>query len=104
MTTGSTSSFIYDATEFVRHEASQGRRIIVVTGNYRVNIFGFLASQDLVETDPDGLAGNYGEFLPQGPDRMLNPLDRHLRRHQIPAMDARQRPELWRRSLKRHCL
>ena len=34
--------------------------MIVVTTNYRLNIFGFLASQSLRERDPAGSTGNYG--------------------------------------------
>lgn len=52
---GAASGLVYDPTNLVR---SAGRPMIVVTLNYRVNIFGFLASKDLV--DEDGLVGNYG--------------------------------------------
>ncbi len=38
--------------------ASRGR-IVVVSVAYRLNIFGFFASQALVDEDPDGSAGNY---------------------------------------------
>jgi len=59
---GCSSIEMYDPTEWVRREASQGRNFIVVTGNFRTNLVGFLASKDLVHEDPDGLAGNYGAY------------------------------------------
>jgi carboxylesterase type B len=34
--------------------------VIVVTSNYRLNIFGFLASEELRKRDPEGSTGNYG--------------------------------------------
>ncbi|ORY78667.1 Alpha/Beta hydrolase protein [Protomyces lactucae-debilis] len=52
---GSASAMIYDATNVIR-DASQP--VIIVTVNYRTNIFGFLATEDL--RDNDGLVGNYG--------------------------------------------
>ncbi|KAH9460402.1 hypothetical protein MJO28_017882 [Puccinia striiformis f. sp. tritici] len=53
---------MYDPTEWIRREASKGNKFIVVSGNYRTNFLGFLASSDLVEEDPEGLAGNYGAY------------------------------------------
>jgi carboxylesterase type B len=53
---------MYDPTEWVRREASKGNKFIVVTGNFRMNLLGFLACSDLAEEDPDGLAGNYGKL------------------------------------------
>jgi hypothetical protein len=58
---GCSSIPVYDPTEWIRREASNGRKFIVVTGNHRTNLLGFLASSDLAEEDPEGLAGNYGE-------------------------------------------
>ncbi|KNZ45791.1 hypothetical protein VP01_77g5 [Puccinia sorghi] len=58
---GCSSVTTYDPTEWVRREASKGRKFIVVTGNIRTNLVGFLASNDLIQEDPDGLAGNYGK-------------------------------------------
>ena len=52
---GAASDILYDPTVVVRNAE---RPMIIVTLNYRVNIFGFLASKDLV--DEDGLVGNYG--------------------------------------------
>ncbi|RUS28312.1 Alpha/Beta hydrolase protein [Jimgerdemannia flammicorona] len=49
----------YDGSNFVGSNP-----IILVTINYRVNIFGFLASRELAEDSGDGSAGNYG-FLDQ---------------------------------------
>ena len=60
---GCSSIPMYDPTEWIRREASQGRRFIVVTGNHRTNLLGFLASSDLAEEDLKGLAGNYGKSL-----------------------------------------
>ncbi|TNY17672.1 carboxylesterase [Rhodotorula diobovata] len=59
---GDAGRFFYDPTELVRDSAARDQRCIVVTLNYRTNIFGFCASQDLVEEDPHGLAGNYGLY------------------------------------------
>lgn len=60
---GSAGTILYDPTEWIRRESSQDRRFIVVTGNYRVNIFGFLAGSDLASEDEDGLSGNYGQSV-----------------------------------------
>ncbi|PLW49300.1 hypothetical protein PCASD_02716 [Puccinia coronata f. sp. avenae] len=59
---GSSDSPIYDPTEWIRRELHEGRKFIVVTGNYRCGIFGFMACEDLVKEDPEGLAGNYGAY------------------------------------------
>ncbi|OAV95589.1 hypothetical protein PTTG_26599 [Puccinia triticina 1-1 BBBD Race 1] len=59
---GSSDSAIYDPTEWIRRESGEGRNFIVVTGNYRCGIFGFMACQDLVNVDPEDLAGNYGAY------------------------------------------
>ncbi|KAA1091025.1 hypothetical protein PGT21_021110 [Puccinia graminis f. sp. tritici] len=53
---------MYDPTEWIRREATKGHKFIVVTGNYRTNLLGFLASSDLAQEDPDGMAGNYGAY------------------------------------------
>jgi hypothetical protein len=39
--------------------------VVVVTSNYRLNIFGFLAAEELRSRDPsgDGSTGNYGRSL-----------------------------------------
>ena len=42
------------------HGLAQGGDVLVVTVNYRLAIFGFLATEGLVEEDPNGSAGNYG--------------------------------------------
>ncbi|KAH9454633.1 hypothetical protein MJO28_007627 [Puccinia striiformis f. sp. tritici] len=59
---GSSDSAIYDPTEWIRRESREGRNFIVVSGNYRCGIFGFMACQDLVEDDAEDLAGNYGAY------------------------------------------
>ena len=53
-TGGAGSGGIYDGT----HLASQG--IVLVTINYRLNIFGFLAHPALSDESPHGASGNYG--------------------------------------------
>ncbi|GAA5882117.1 hypothetical protein JCM3774_005446 [Rhodotorula dairenensis] len=61
---GSSDRFFYDPTEWIRDgmTASPPQRCIVVSGNYRTNIFGFCASEDLAAEDPQGLCGNYGLY------------------------------------------
>ncbi|GAA6013666.1 hypothetical protein JCM10207_004809 [Rhodosporidiobolus poonsookiae] len=59
---GTADRFFYDPTEWIRDGAKRGQRCIVVTGNYRTNIFGFLAHSDLASEDPAGLCGNYGLY------------------------------------------
>ncbi|GAA6009118.1 uncharacterized protein JCM10292_005326 [Rhodotorula paludigena] len=59
---GSADRFFYDATELVRASAARGQRCLVVTGNYRTNVFGFCAHDDLAQDDPNGLCGNYGLY------------------------------------------
>ena len=34
--------------------------VVLVTINYRLNVFGYLAHPSLIEDDPEGLSGNYG--------------------------------------------
>jgi para-nitrobenzyl esterase len=34
--------------------------VVLVTVNYRLNLFGFLALEELAAVDPRGVAGNYG--------------------------------------------
>lgn len=51
----------YDGTDFVNFWNGS---LIVVTTNYRLNVFGFCGSEQLRAQDPlDGSAGNYGERL-----------------------------------------
>lgn len=57
---GPSSSLLYDPTEWIRSQGKPG--CIVVTGNYRTNILGFMACHDLAEEDEGGLAGNYGAY------------------------------------------
>ncbi|GAA6053284.1 hypothetical protein JCM3770_006665 [Rhodotorula araucariae] len=59
---GDAGRFFYDPTELVRDGAARGQRCIVVTLNYRTNVFGFCASKDLQDEDPRGLCGNYGLY------------------------------------------
>ncbi|KAL8276495.1 hypothetical protein RQP46_011096 [Phenoliferia psychrophenolica] len=60
LNTGHSAAVRHDATELVRQSEKDGHPCIVVTGNYRVNIFGFLSHPDLSAASPDGLSGNYG--------------------------------------------
>ncbi|GAA5952091.1 hypothetical protein JCM3765_005189 [Sporobolomyces pararoseus] len=69
LNTGSSDRFFYDPTNLIRRAQSEvnsistdQQRCIIVTGNYRVNIFGFLASEELSKTDSEGLSGNYGLY------------------------------------------
>ncbi|GAA6014275.1 hypothetical protein JCM11491_005024 [Sporobolomyces phaffii] len=62
LNTGSSDRFFYDPTSLVRSQSGPAERCIIVTGNYRVNIFGFCASDDLSNEDADGLSGNYGLY------------------------------------------
>ncbi|BGP10310.1 hypothetical protein JCM10049v2_006193 [Rhodotorula toruloides] len=59
---GTADRFFYDPTCWIRDGQKRGQRCIVVTGNYRTNIFGFCASDDLAKEDPNGLCGNYGAY------------------------------------------
>ncbi|GAA5904828.1 hypothetical protein JCM6882_003216 [Rhodosporidiobolus microsporus] len=59
---GSSEKAYYDPTEWIRAGMREEQRCIIVTGNYRTNIFGFLAHDDLAQADPDGLCGNYGLY------------------------------------------
>ncbi|KAK9763984.1 hypothetical protein K7432_008909 [Basidiobolus ranarum] len=52
---GANSLPIYDGTNLAKKYP-----VIVVVINYRLNVFGFLASQELVDDSEDGSAGNYG--------------------------------------------
>lgn len=52
---GAASGLVYDPTNIIRQA---DRPMIVVSLNYRVNIFGFFAAEELI--DDDGLVGNYG--------------------------------------------
>ncbi|MDL2301066.1 carboxylesterase family protein [Lachnospiraceae bacterium OttesenSCG-928-D06] len=46
----------FDGQEYAK------RGVILVTINYRCNVFGFLAHPWLTEADPDNLSGNYGMY------------------------------------------
>jgi len=52
-TTGGTAANIYNPSEFVERND-----VVVVTMNYRMSIWGFLASKELAEESPE--VGNYG--------------------------------------------
>ncbi|PRP89622.1 hypothetical protein PROFUN_00886 [Planoprotostelium fungivorum] len=47
---------IYDPTDLLRHFPD----VIVVTGNYRVNVLGFICHDDLRELNAERQTGNYG--------------------------------------------
>ncbi|GAA5980054.1 hypothetical protein JCM11641_008272 [Rhodosporidiobolus odoratus] len=59
---GTADRFLYDPTEWIRDGTMRGQRCIVVTGNYRTNILGFIAHDDLAKEDKDSLCGNYGLY------------------------------------------
>ncbi|KAJ7102784.1 Alpha/Beta hydrolase protein [Mycena epipterygia] len=54
LTTGRSDDFLYDPTQLVRDAEAAGNPVIVITLNYRLNFFGWLAHPDL------GLQGNFG--------------------------------------------
>jgi len=51
---GSSKEALYDGTRMAE------RGVIVVTINYRVGVFGYLAHPELSAESPDGVSGNYG--------------------------------------------
>ncbi|KAK8845288.1 hypothetical protein IAR55_006001 [Kwoniella newhampshirensis] len=55
---GHAGVFVHDPTELIRYSESLSKPMIVVTFNYRLNIFGFLDHPDLAAET--GVAGNYG--------------------------------------------
>lgn len=57
---GNSADIVYDPTNLIRHQAEQGRRVIIVSANYRLNILGFLSSKDLAEEASGSAVGNYG--------------------------------------------
>lgn len=64
---GNSSTYLYDPTEWIRRGTSltpggANQKFIVVTLEYRTNIFGFYASPETAARDPKGLAGNYGLY------------------------------------------
>ncbi|MGD2132162.1 MAG: carboxylesterase family protein [Maricaulaceae bacterium] len=54
LVTGSGASPLFDGTALAR------KGVVVVTINYRLNVFGYLAHDELVAESPVGAAGNYG--------------------------------------------
>ncbi|SCZ91978.1 BZ3500_MvSof-1268-A1-R1_Chr5-3g08259 [Microbotryum saponariae] len=59
---GSSDLVMYDSTEWIRAQAEQGKKFIVVTANYRTNICGFFSGVDVKAADEQGLSGNYGAY------------------------------------------
>ncbi|MCJ1440313.1 MAG: hypothetical protein MMC23_000796 [Stictis urceolatum] len=61
---GSSEEPVYDAESLVRAREEAGQRVIVVSGNYRTNVFGFCAGEGWEGCDEQrqGLAGNYGLY------------------------------------------
>jgi carboxylesterase type B len=53
---GSASFFLYNPSQII----GLVRDVIVVTTNYRLGAYGFLASPSLRAQDPDNSTGNYG--------------------------------------------
>lgn len=60
LNSGSSNFPIYDPSEFVRQQAQAGSPCIVVTGNYRVGILGWLSTEDLQKVNDH--PGNYGLY------------------------------------------
>ena len=50
----------YDPTQMIRKQAVKGRRVIVVSANYRLNILGLLVGQDMVNEADGAAVGNWG--------------------------------------------
>jgi len=51
----------YNGSAFIEAAAgSSGEPVIVVTTNYRLNVFGFLGSAELANSSADGSTGNFG--------------------------------------------
>ncbi|SCV72812.1 BQ2448_4349 [Microbotryum intermedium] len=59
---GSSHFIAYDSTEWIRAQAGQGKKFIVVTANYRTNVCGFFSGVDVKAADEQGLSGNYGAY------------------------------------------
>ena len=57
---GNSADMVYDPTRLIRKQAERGRRVIVVSANYRLNVLGFLASNDLAE-EAGQVTGNFGQ-------------------------------------------
>ncbi|PRP87991.1 hypothetical protein PROFUN_02728 [Planoprotostelium fungivorum] len=53
---GHSANGLYDPSDLLRLHPD----VIIVTGNYRVNVFGFISHDDLKASDPEGKTGNYG--------------------------------------------
>ncbi|SGZ06168.1 BQ5605_C031g10923 [Microbotryum silenes-dioicae] len=59
---GSSDSAMFDGTEWIRAQASRGKKFILVTASYRTNICGFFSGADVKAVDDLGLSGNYGAY------------------------------------------
>ncbi|RUP50347.1 Alpha/Beta hydrolase protein [Jimgerdemannia flammicorona] len=65
---GTANCNLYDSTNFIEHALSVSRPVVVVTVNYRLNVFGFMGSRDIedeMRKDPSVKAdetsiGNWG--------------------------------------------
>lgn len=53
---------LYDGTELVKKAAELGKPVVLVSINYRLNIFGYLASAEFQEWNEDGSTGNLGFY------------------------------------------
>eukprot|EP01050_Picozoa_sp_SAG11_P009805 SAG11_NODE_949_length_6408_cov_16.986210_2_plen_98_part_00 len=49
-----------DAIAEQSQEHGQNEQVVVVTINYRLNVFGFLGSSELANSSADGSTGNFG--------------------------------------------
>ena len=55
LTVGASNYEMYDGARLAAEED-----VVVVTVNYRLDVFGFMAHPDAADEDPEGSAGNYG--------------------------------------------
>lgn len=62
LASGETSMDAYSGHRLVARSIEIGKPVIFVSINYRVNVFGYLASKELQEWSGDGSAGNYGFY------------------------------------------
>lgn len=62
LASGETSMPLYEGQNLVAKAAELGTPVILVSIQYRINVFGFLASKEFQEWNEDGSAGNLGFY------------------------------------------
>lgn len=88
---GGCISFSYDnmTTRIVQRSVDQGKPLVLVSMNYRMSAFGFLASQEV----KDAGVGNIGHFPPRARCTTLGQqVHRRVRRQQLPCDPVRVPP------------